>query len=177
MTAGAGAGVMAGAAAGTADRAAAGPAAGPAAGAVAGAKGEKGRPVPVLFVDDNPWFLRVACEILGEGEPAFEVHTASTGAEALAFLIRAGDAETRPRPRFVVLDFHLPDMNAPAVLRALDGHPDLRAIPVLVLSAADWSEDEAATKAAGARRFVVKPSRVGPLRDVMLEFWKECEGA
>lgn len=131
------------------------------------------RPVPVLVVDDNPDFLRVAQAVLEEREVPFEVYTVQTGTAALAFLNRRGRFADVPRPRFVVLDFHLPDMDAPAVLQALGACPQLRDIPVLVLSQADWTEDEQAVRAAGARQFLVKPSRVRPLRAIMLEFWKE----
>jgi CheY-like chemotaxis protein len=129
--------------------------------------------VPVLVVDDNPDFLRVARAVLEERDVPFEVHTVQTGAAALAFLERRAPFAGAPRPRFVVLDFHLPDMDAPAVLRALGACPELRDIPVLVLSQADWTEDERAVRAAGARQFLVKPSRVRPLGAIMLEFWQE----
>lgn len=129
--------------------------------------------VPVLVVDDNPDFLRVAQAVLEEGGAPFEVHTVQTGMDALTFLDRRGPFAGAPRPRFVVLDFHLPDMDAPAVLQALGVRPHLRDIPVLVLSQADWMEDERAVRAAGARQFLVKPSRVRVLRAIMLEFWKE----
>jgi hypothetical protein len=42
-----------------------------------------------------------------------------------------------------------------------------------VLSQAAWEEDEAAARAAGARQFKVKPSRVQALRDAVVSFWKE----
>jgi CheY-like chemotaxis protein len=124
----------------------------------------------VLVVDDNEDFLRVARAILGD---AFTVHTVESGAEALAFLERRHPFDGAPRPAFVVLDFHLPDMNAPAVLDRIGADDDLRAIPVLVLSQADWEEDRAAARAAGARQFRVKPSRVQALRDAVLAFWRE----
>jgi len=124
----------------------------------------------VLVVDDNEDFLRVARAILGD---AFTVHTVESGAEALAFLERRHPFDDAPRPAFVVLDFHLPDMNAPAVLDRIGADDDLRAIPVLVLSQADWEEDRAAARAAGARQFRVKPSRVQALRDAVFAFWRE----
>jgi CheY-like chemotaxis protein len=129
--------------------------------------------VAVLVVDDNPDFLQVAQAVLGERGSPFAVYTVQTGTGALAFLEGSGRFAGAPRPRFVVLDFHLPDMDAPAVLQALRARPHLRDIPVLVLSQADWVEDERAVRAAGARGFLVKPSRVRPLRAIMLEFWKE----
>jgi CheY-like chemotaxis protein len=124
----------------------------------------------VLVVDDNEGFLRVARAILAD---AFTVHTVESGTAALAFLERRPPFDGAPRPAFVVLDFHLPDMNAPAVLRRLAADDGLRAIPVLVLSQADWEEDEVAARAAGARQFRVKPSRVQALRDAVVAFWKE----
>jgi two-component system response regulator len=123
----------------------------------------------VLVVDDNQGFLRAARRILAD---AFAVHTAENGGDALAFLERRGPHGDAPRPAFVVLDFHLPDMNAPALLALLAGDDGLRAIPVLVLSQADWEEDEAAARAAGARAFQVKPSRVGARRGAVLTVWK-----
>lgn len=129
--------------------------------------------VTVLVVDDNLEFLRVARAIL---EDAFSVHTVENGEEALAFLERRPPFADAPRPAFVVLDFHLPDMNAPAVLARL-GADALRALPVLVLSQADWEEDERAACAAGARRFCVKPSRVHALREAIVDFWRDHAGA
>ena len=130
--------------------------------------------VTVLVVDDNPGFLRVARAIL---EDAFSVHTVENGEEALAFLERRAPFADAPRPAFVVLDFHLPDMNAPAVLARLGADAALRALPVLVLSQADWEEDEQAARAAGARQFCVKPSRVHALREAIVTFWRDHAGA
>lgn len=126
--------------------------------------------VPVLVVDDNQGFLRAARAVLEDG---FTVHTAASGADALAFLERRTPFADAPRPAFVVLDFHLPDMDAPAVLERLGGDAELAAIPVLVMSQADWDEDAAAARAAGARQFRVKPSRARALREAIVAFWKE----
>ena len=126
--------------------------------------------VTVLVVDDNQGFLRAARAVLRE---TFSVHTVENGNDALAFLERRPPFAAAPRPAFVVLDFHLPDMDAPAVLQRLGADAELRAIPVLVMSQADWEEDAVAACAAGARQFRVKPSRVKALREAIVTFWKE----
>ena len=126
--------------------------------------------VSVLVVDDNQGFLRAARAVLAE---AFAVHTVENGTDALAFLGRQPPFADAPRPAFIVLDFHLPDMDAPAVLRQLGADAELATIPVLVMSQADWEEDAAAARAAGARQFRVKPSRVQALREAIVAFWKE----
>jgi CheY-like chemotaxis protein len=130
-------------------------------------------PVPVLVVDDNLGFLRVVQSILAKANPRFAVHTVESGTEALAFLDRRPPFTDAPRPEIILLDFHLPDMTAPSVLEHLGNRDDLRDIPVFVLSQAAWEEDEAAARAAGAREFSVKPSRVQALREAVVAFWEE----
>ena len=134
---------------------------------------ERAPAVPVLVVDDNCGFLRVVRAVLESGDPRFAVQTVETGHDALALLDRVAPFEEAPRPAFIVLDYHLHDQDAPAVLEQMSARPGLEAIPVLVLSVAGWEKDQAAAMAAGAVRFHEKPSGVGPLRELLVAFWKE----
>lgn len=130
----------------------------------------------VLVVDDSVEFLDVTRRVLERLRPGTTVHTADCAAAAMAFLSGV-ETTAQPRPRFVVLDFRLPDATAPAVVTAMRRSPALRTLPVLVLSQAGWPEDARAALAAGAAAFVVKPSRAGALRAILGEFWSrhgEC---
>jgi CheY-like chemotaxis protein len=129
-------------------------------------------PVPVLLVDDSPQFVRVARRVLERATPRFAIHIAGTGEEALAFLRREPPFADAPRPEFVLLDFNLPDLDAPAVLHRVMEDSDLRSIPFLVLTQTPWPGDDAAARAAGASGYRAKPSRVGALRDIVSEFWR-----
>jgi two-component system response regulator len=125
----------------------------------------------VLLVDDSPEFLGVARQLLEQLRPGLRVHTVQSGTDALAFLLRRSPHDGAARPMFVVLDFRLPDMNAPEVLARLRGEPLLADLPILVLSQAGWPEDARRALAAGASAFVVKPSSAGTLRRVLEDFW------
>lgn len=125
----------------------------------------------VLVVDDNPEFLDVARRLLGGVQPDVTVHTVHSATDALAFLTRRAPYGDAPRPAFVVLDFRLPDMDAPELLGHVRAVATLADLPILVLSQAGWPEDARAALAAGASAFVVKPSRAGALRRVLREFW------
>jgi two-component system, chemotaxis family, response regulator Rcp1 len=127
----------------------------------------------VLVVDDNAAFLEVVEGVLGEESPAFTVRTVQTGTSALAYLERRAPFVDAPRPAFVVLDFHLPDMTAPVVLERLRIREELKNLPVLVLSQADWEGDERAAIGAGASAFRVKPSRTRDLHGLIVNFWTE----
>ena len=125
----------------------------------------------VLVVDDNPEFLDVARRLLRGVHAEVRVHTVQSGTDALSFLTRRAPYAEAPRPTFVVLDFRLPDMNAPDLLGRVRAVAALADLPILVLSQAGWPEDARAALAAGASAFVVKPSRAGALRRVLREFW------
>ena len=122
-------------------------------------------PATVLVVDDNAEFLHVVRAILADPRVGLTVEVAATGHEAIEKL------QGGPRPAFVVLDYHLPDLDAPEVLRRMGAVESLRSLPVLVLSQADWERDRRLALEAGARAFRVKPSRVRQLREVLLELW------
>lgn len=131
-----------------------------------------GEVIPVLVVDDSPDFLRVMRAVLADAGPRFAVHTVRTGAEALAFVDQRPPFAGVPRPALILLDYRLPDMNAPAVLAELGARGLLATTPVLVLSQAGWPEDAAAAAAAGAHAYRTKPSRIEELREVVTSFWK-----
>jgi CheY-like chemotaxis protein len=128
--------------------------------------------IPVLLIDDSVAFLHAAREVLQGAQPAFGVHTVTSGMEALAFLERRPPFSAAPQPAFIILDFRLPDVTAPALLQRIAVSEELRRIPVLVLSQAAWAEDEAAARTAGARDYHVKPSRVRSLRAIVVDFWR-----
>jgi DNA-binding NtrC family response regulator len=120
----------------------------------------------VLLVDDSQAFLDAASSVLTHFTPLFTVLTATSGSEALALL-------EHEAPAFIILDFNLPDMNAPLVLERIMANPDWRDIPVLVLTQAAWDEDEKAALTAGARAYLAKPSRVQALHELVVTFWRE----
>jgi len=131
-----------------------------------------GHAIPVLVVDDDEGFLRVASSVLADPPPDFTVSTVRSGTEAVAFLERRPPFADAPRPAFVILDLRLPDMDAPEVLARLAADGMLGDLPVLVVSQADWAEDEAALRQAGATEFRTKPSRLSALRDIVIDFWR-----
>ncbi|MBM4246694.1 MAG: response regulator [Deltaproteobacteria bacterium] len=131
----------------------------------------------VLVVDDNLGFVRVVRAVLEEPPEEFYVHTAHSGSRAIAWLEEACTRPGARRPAFVVLDFHLPDMDAPMVLATLRGDPRTRDVPVLVVSQGGWEEDESCALSAGACAFRVKPAAIRELRTSLADFWRSIRDA
>jgi len=130
--------------------------------------------VPILIVDDDRDFCAAVGRALAS--TSFLPFAVPGGVEALRFLARAAPFADAPRPAFVVLDFNLPDLDAPAVLAGMRSDPQHRAIPVLVLSQIPGPADEDAALQAGAQAYQGKPSRAMALRDVLLGFWRTHVG-
>jgi DNA-binding response OmpR family regulator len=118
----------------------------------------------VLVVDDEPdivLFAQVNLELNGH-----EVRTASNGEEALA----AVEAE---RPDAMILDVMMPYLDGWGVLERLKAHddPEVRTIPVVMLTALDTDQDQARGGIEGAVRYLTKPlapdDLVSALNDVL----------
>jgi two-component system, OmpR family, KDP operon response regulator KdpE len=99
----------------------------------------------VLVIDDEPQILRALR--INLSVRGYEVHTASTGAQALR-------VAAEHRPDVVILDLGLPDMSGIEVLEGLRGW---LTAPVIVLSARTDSSDKVEALDAGADDYVTKP--------------------
>ena len=100
------------------------------------------------MVEDDPIIGRAVGRAADGVLPA---RLAKTGAEAIAALL------DRPLPRFVLLDFRLPDMDGLQVLRHLRADPDCRSLPVIFFSSLQDRELIERTLAAGANDWIPKP--------------------
>ena len=79
------------------------------------------------------------------------------GVEALDFLHRRGPYAAAPRPDLILLDLNLPRKNGREVLLDIKEDPDLRLIPVVVLTGSDAEEDIVRSYGLGANCYVTKP--------------------
>jgi chemotaxis family two-component system response regulator Rcp1 len=95
----------------------------------------------ILIIEDNPGDVRLMREALRELNPPVTLHSAGDGEEALAFLRQEGPHTNAPRPSLIFLDFNLPKSDSRDVLRQLKTDPDLRVIPVAVLTSSDSERD------------------------------------
>ncbi|MEU6155093.1 response regulator [Actinosynnema sp. NPDC047251] len=114
-------------------------------------------PLTVLLVEDDPGDVLLITEALREHGLGSDVHTVSDGAEAVSFLYRAGEHADAPRPDLVLLDLNLPRMNGHEVLTHIKSDPDLRSIPVIVLTTSSAPDDLTQTYQAHANAYITKP--------------------
>ncbi len=132
------------------------------------------RLVDILLVDDNPADVRLAREALSEAKLVNSLQVAADGEEALALLRRQGRHAGAPRPGLVLLDLNLPRKDGREVLAEIKSDPELKRIPVIVLTTSRAEEDVVRSYDLHANAYVTKPVALREFMEVMraLEgFW------
>jgi chemotaxis family two-component system response regulator Rcp1 len=115
-------------------------------------------PVEILLVDDNPGDVALTKVALRDARIMNHIHVASDGAEALAFLRRQGDFVDAPRPDLILLDLRMPRVDGHQVLAEMKADPELRRIPVIVMSSSSAEKDLVRAYDAQISAYLVKPS-------------------
>lgn len=132
------------------------------------------RPIEILLVEDNPADVRLTIEAMRESRVLNSLYVVNDGVEAMEFLHRQGRFETAPRPDLVLLDLNLPRKDGREVLAEIKGDPNLRCIPVAVLTTSQAEEDVMRSYPLHANCYVTKPVDLEQFLHVVHtinEFW------
>lgn len=130
--------------------------------------------IRVLLVEDSLADIELTLEALQEAKFVNQVQTVRDGAEALDYLHRRGEHAAAVRPDLIILDLNLPKRNGHEVLADIKDDPDLRRIPVAVLTTSAAEADVVASYDLGANCYLTKPVDVGQFLRVVQsieEFW------
>jgi CheY-like chemotaxis protein len=115
------------------------------------------RPIEVLLVEDDEGDVVITREALAEGKVINRLHVVGDGVEALDYLRRQGPHGDATKPDLVLLDLNLPRMDGRQVLEEIKSDPELRRIPVVVLTTSAADEDILASYDLHANAYVTKP--------------------
>ena len=114
-------------------------------------------PVEILLIEDNPGDVRLTQEALQEGKVINNLNVVSDGVEALEYLNNLGRYKNKVRPDIILLDLNLPRMDGRELLGKLKADPDLRRIPVVILTTSKAEEDIIESYNLHANCFITKP--------------------
>jgi CheY-like chemotaxis protein len=115
------------------------------------------RPIDILLVEDDPGDVLMTREAFEHHKIRNRLFVVSDGVEALQFLHREGAYTDAPRPGLVLLDLNLPRKDGREVLADIKSSPDLRTIPVCVLTTSEAEEDVLRSYHLHANAYVTKP--------------------
>lgn len=115
------------------------------------------RPIEVLLVEDDEGDVLMTREALDEGKVINNLNVVGDGVEALEYLRCTGPYASATRPDLVLLDLNLPKRDGRQVLRDIKSDPELRRIPVVVLTTSEAEEDVLRSYDLHANAYVTKP--------------------
>jgi chemotaxis family two-component system response regulator Rcp1 len=132
------------------------------------------KPITILLVEDNQGDADLARAALEDSKMRNELHHVADGVEAIAFLRHKGRYADAPRPDLVLLDLNLPKMDGREVLAEIKSDPDLKRIPVVILTISKDEEDVLKSYNLHANCFITKPIDLGQFMKVVKaieDFW------
>ncbi len=120
-------------------------------------RSQGGRAVEILLVEDNPADVRLTIEVFKDSRITNHISVVTDGEEALAFLRKRGKYVDEPRPDLVLLDLNLPKKDGREVLGEIKAAPELKTIPVIVLTTSDADQDVWKAYDSGVNSYITKP--------------------
>ncbi len=136
-------------------------------------------PITILMADDDADDRALTKEALEEGRLANTIRFVEHGEELLEYLRRTGryaPPADAPRPGLILLDLNMPRKDGRAVLQEIKSDPDLRTIPVVVLTTSKADEDVYRSYDLGVNSYIVKPVTFEALVDILQtleKYWFE----
>jgi two-component system response regulator len=132
------------------------------------------QPINILLVEDNPGDVELTEDALRKSKVATRVSVVGDGEDAMDYLNHRGGYENDPTPDLVLLDLNLPRKDGMEVLREMREDPNLKHIPVVILTTSEAERDILAGYRLGANCFISKPVDLTEFRMVVEsidDFW------
>lgn len=133
-----------------------------------------GHTVEVLLAEDNPGDVALTRRALRDSKLAVNLHVVADGEEALRFLRLEGDYTGAIRPDLILLDINMPRKSGLEVLAEIKQIPELRAIPVCILTTSSSDRDILAAYEHHANAYITKPVDLSQFIEVVKaieDFW------
>jgi CheY-like chemotaxis protein len=126
--------------------------------------------IDILVVEDNDDDVVLIQAAFSEGKVINRLVFVPDGEEAMAYLHKQGDYAAAPMPGIVLLDINMPKKNGFEVLADIKADPQLRALPVVMLTVSDREEDIVRSFEQGACSYIRKPVSLTRFIAVVKEF-------
>lgn len=130
--------------------------------------------IHILLVEDNEGDVVLTLEALKEAKLKNKISVVRDGEQALAFLYKEGIYAHEDTPQLVLLDINLPKIDGKEVLGRIKSDPDLKKIPVVILTTSSSEKDILEAYNNYANCYITKPVDLDKFIDVIHtveDFW------
>jgi two-component system, chemotaxis family, response regulator Rcp1 len=133
-----------------------------------------GKPIEILLVEDNPEDASLTIETLQEGRISNHVTHLDDGVPAMEFLRHLNGYAGSPRPDLILLDLKLQKMHGREVLAEIKSDPNLKQIPVVIMTTSSAEQDIFESYDLHANCYLTKPVELDEFINVVRkieDFW------
>jgi CheY-like chemotaxis protein len=130
--------------------------------------------IEVLLVEDNPGDVELTRIAFREAKFPNPLRVVADGVQAMAYLRQEPPFEDAIRPGLILLDLNLPRVDGREVLQTVKSDPDLRCIPVCVMSTSRQDSDVRRSYDLHANSYISKPVTITALVQIVTqlrEYW------
>ena len=130
--------------------------------------------IHILLVEDNEGDIVLTLEALKEAKLKNQISVVRDGEEALQFLYKEGKYERQDSPQLILLDINLTKIDGKEVLHRIKSDPDLKKIPVVILTTSSSEKDILEAYNNYANCYITKPVDLDKFIDVIHtveDFW------
>ena len=113
--------------------------------------------IDILVVEDNAGDVRLIREVLHDSKVFNTLFRVKDGVEAMDFLNNRGSFKDAPKPDLIILDLNLPKKDGREVLAEIKQDPDLKHIPIIIMTISQSEEDILKSYNLHANCFITKP--------------------
>lgn len=132
------------------------------------------RPIEILLIEDSPSDANLTIKGFNQAKIANNLNWVEDGDSGMDYLRQQGEYANALRPDLILLDLNLPGMDGREVLEAIKSDPDLKRIPVVVLSTSTSEEDVLRSYNLNANCYVTKPIDIHQFIHIVMlinDFW------
>ncbi len=115
------------------------------------------RSISILMAEDSPSDAELARQAFKNGKLMNDLTIVKDGVEAMAYLRKEGQYASAPRPDVILLDLNMPKKDGREVLEEIKADPNLRTIPVVILTTSEDENDIYKSYELQASAFITKP--------------------
>ena len=120
----------------------------------------EGKMITIVLADDDPDDRQLTEDAFSENRLANQLHCVEDGEELMDYLNRRGKYESlrnEPLPGLILLDLNMPRKDGREALKEIKASPNLRRIPIVVLTTSKAEEDIIRSYDLGVNSYVTKP--------------------
>lgn len=135
---------------------------------------KKAKFVEILLVEDELPDVTLIKLSFKNAKIANHLHVAGDGIEAMNFLKKVGAFAEAPTPDLILLDLNMPRKNGMQVLEELKSDPQLKTIPVVIMTSSDSEEEVIKSYKLHANCYIRKPIEISELEKIVAvieTFW------